>query len=157
MVRFHGGGFNARGLGAVLVGLVLATGAHAATAPAGDPVELDELVVTGEQPGPGLWRVSRGTDEGEVWILATVVPLPRDMTWNARQVEEILATADEVIAPAHVEMDISAGDMFKMASLARAANAAIKLPDRERLQDRLPAGQYARWSRLKARHLPEDH
>jgi uncharacterized protein YbaP (TraB family) len=157
LVRFPCGGFNARGLGAVLVGLLLATSADATTVPAEDVVELDEVVVTGVQPGPGLWRVSREPGEGEVWILATVVPLPQDMQWNAGQVEEVLATADEVIAPASVESDISAGDMFKMASLARAANAAIKLPDRERLQDRLPAEQYARWSRLKARHLPEDH
>jgi uncharacterized protein YbaP (TraB family) len=157
LVRFPCGGFNARGLGVVLVGLLLATSADATTVPAEDVVELDEVVVTGVQPGPGLWRVSREPGEGEVWILATVVPLPQDMQWNAGQVEEVLATADEVIAPASVESDISAGDMFKMASLARAANAAIKLPDRERLQDRLPAEQYARWSRLKARHLPDDH
>lgn len=157
MIRFPCGGFNAGGLGAVLFGLVLATNAEATAVPAEDVVELDEVVVTGEQPGPGLWRVSREPGEGEVWILATVVPLPRDMQWNAGQVEQILATADEVIAPASIEMDIGASDMLKMASLARAANAAIKLPDRERLQDRVPAEHYAHWSRLKARHLPDDH
>lgn len=156
MVRFSCGGFNARGLGAVLVGLLLTTSADAATVPAEDVVELDEVVVTGVQPGPGLWRVSREPGEGEVWILATVVPLPQDMQWNAAQVEQILTMADEVIAPARVEMDIGAGDMLKMASLARAANAATKLPDRERLRDRLPAEHYAHWSRLKARHLPDD-
>jgi hypothetical protein len=156
LIRFSCGGFNARGLGAVFVGLLLAASADATAVAAEDVVDLDEVVVTGVQPGPGLWRVSREPGGGEVWILATVVPLPQDMQWNAGQVEQLLETADEVIAPAHVEMDIGAGDMFKMASLARAANAAIKLPDRERLQDRLPAEHYARWSRLKARLLPDD-
>lgn len=156
MIRFPRARFNARGLGAVLAGLLLTAGAGATTIPAEEVVELDEVVVTGVQPGPGLWRVSRGAGEGEVWILATLIPLPQDMQWNAGQVEQLLETADEVIAPAHVEMDIGAGDMFKMASLARAANAAIKLPDRERLQDRLPAEHYAHWSRLKARLLPDD-
>lgn len=156
MIRFSCEAFNARGLRAVLVGLLLATAADAATVPSENVVELDEVVVTGAQPGPSLWRVSGAPGEGEVWILATVIPMPREMHWNADQVEQILATADEVIAPARIEMDIGAGDMFKMASLARAANAVIKLPERERLRDRLPAEQYARWSRLKARHLPDD-
>lgn len=156
MVRFPFDAFFARGLLAALSGLLQVTAAAAATLPAEDAVVLEEIVVTGAQPGPGLWRVSREPGAGEAWILATVVPLPREMQWNADRVKEILTAADEVIAPARVEMDIGAGDLFKMASLARAANAAIKLPDRERLEDRLPVEQYARWSRLKARHLPGD-
>lgn len=117
-------------------------------------VVLEELVVTGVQPGPGLWRVARKEGPGEVWILASLVPLPRDMQWQTGQVEEILATANEVIAPAGVEADIGAGDYFKMASLAGAANAAIKLPGRQRLDDVLPPAQYLRWRELRERHLP---
>jgi uncharacterized protein YbaP (TraB family) len=155
----HGRGrASIRGNGLIAMLWVLATAAAAAptATPATGPVILEELVVTGIQPGPGLWRVSRGDGEGEAWILATVTPLPRDMQWRTGEVEAILATADAVIAPAWVEVDIGAGDMFKMASLARSANAAIKLPDGERLEDRLPAEHYARWAVLKARHLPDD-
>lgn len=36
--------------------------------------ELDEVLVTGEQPGPGLWRVS--ANGNELWILGTLDPLP---------------------------------------------------------------------------------
>lgn len=155
MARILHKNFVARGLRTVTAALVVFAAANDAAAAAEEVATLDAVVVTGVQPGPGLWRVTRGS-AGEVWILATVTPLPGDMQWSADQVEDILATAQEVIAPAQVEMDISAGDMFKMASLARSANAAIKLPDRERLQDRLPPEQYARWSELKPRLLPDD-
>ena len=117
-------------------------------------VVLDELVVTGVQPGPGLWRVAGSQGQGEVWILATLVPLPRDMQWRTAQVESLLDTANEVIAPAAVETDVGAGDVIRMASLARAANAAMKLPRRQRLDAVLPAEQYARWSALRERHFP---
>jgi len=128
-----------------------------AQTPAAQPdVVLEELVVTGVQPGPGLWRVTGKDGQGEVWILASLVPLPRAMQWQTAQVESILATAAEVVAPPGVEADIGAGDLFKMASLARAANAAIKLPKRQRLDDVLPPEQYARWRQLRERHFPGD-
>lgn len=136
----------------LIVGLSAMAPAWAQTrAPA---VVLDELVVTGVQPGPGLWRVGSKQGEGEVWILASLVPLPRDMQWRTAQVESLLDAADEVISPAAVETDVGAGDAVKMASLARAANAAMKLPRRQRLGDVLPAEQYARWSALRERHFP---
>lgn len=130
-----------------------ATAAEGAAAP-DRPVVLDAVVVTGVQPGPGLWRISRG--DGVVWVLGTVSPLPRDIEWNSSEVEKVLADADEVIAPASVRMDIGAGDVFKMATLARSANAALKLPDGRTLRDEVSRTQYARWTELKAAYLPGD-
>lgn len=141
-------------VGIVLAGLLALPPAMAQSPDDSPAIVLDELVVTGVQPGPGLWRVADRDGEGEVWILASLVPLPRDMQWRTAQVESLLEIVDEVIAPAAVETDIGAGDMFKMASLARAANAAIKLPERQRLNDILPPEQYARWEALRERHLP---
>jgi hypothetical protein len=141
-------------VGIGIAGLLVLPAAMAQSPGESRAVVLDELVVTGVQPGPGLWRVADKDGEGEVWILASLVPLPRDMQWRTAQVESLLETVDEVIAPAAVETDIGAGDMFKMASLARAANAAIKLPERQRLNDILPPEQYARWEILRERHLP---
>jgi hypothetical protein len=52
-------------------------GAGNAVAEAGPIKDLETLVVTGVQPGPGLWRVSH---EGNVlWILGTVSSLPAKM------------------------------------------------------------------------------
>ncbi len=45
---------------------------------ANEGVNLDEVVVTGEHPGPGLWEVSNG--ERTLWILGTYAPLPKEMT-----------------------------------------------------------------------------
>ncbi|MBW8368776.1 MAG: TraB/GumN family protein [Arenimonas sp.] len=143
-------------IGAALIGLAPIASASAQTPAAQPDVVLDELVVTGVQPGPGLWRAMAKDGEGEVWILASLVPLPRAMQWQTAQVESILDTAAEVIAPPGVQADISAGDMLKMASLARAANAATKLPKRRRLDDVLPPEQYARWRQLRERHFPGD-
>lgn len=143
-------------MGAALLGLAAMVPASAQQPAAKPDVVLDELVVTGVQPGPGLWRVMGKDGEGEVWILASLLPLPRDMQWQTAQVESILDTAAEVIAPPAVEADIGAADLFKMASLARAASAAIKLPKRQRLDDVLPPEQYARWLALRERHFPGD-
>ena len=143
-----------RTLCAAFVGLVMVSSARAQSADPRPDVILDEMVVTGVQPGPGLWRIRGKDGQGEVWVLASLVPLPRDMQWQTAQVESILDTAAEVIAPPVVEADIGAGDLFKMASLARAANAAVKLPKRQRLDDVLTPERYAQWRQLRERHFP---
>jgi hypothetical protein len=37
--------------------------------------EMQEVVVTGEQPGPGLWQVSKG--DHVLWVLGTVPLSPK--------------------------------------------------------------------------------
>ncbi len=48
-----------------------------AEAPAVAEPTLEEILVVGEQPGPAMWRVTKG--DHTKWILATLEPLPR--TW----------------------------------------------------------------------------
>lgn len=115
---------------------------------------LETIVVTGVMPGPGLWRVVSG--ERQLWILGTVSPLPRGMKWEALKVGEVLGQADAVLSPASAEADLSAGDVMKMMTLARSANAAMKLPDRETLADLIPTETYALWSGLREQYLPDD-
>lgn len=71
----------------LLFAVPLAAAADPPTAAAPAAV-LDEVLVTGEQPGPGLWRVSRG--EHELWILGTFDPLPRKMSWRAEEATEVI-------------------------------------------------------------------
>jgi len=112
---------------------------------------LDTLVVTGSMPGPGLWRVSKG--DHSLWILGTVSPLPKNMSWDASEVDELVASADEVLAPGGASATVGAGSMFKIMLLAPSAFAAIKNPDGKRLDDVLPKEMYRRWAELKQKYL----
>ena len=44
---------------------------------------MEVIVVTGEQPGPGLWKVSSGNHV--MWILGEVSPFPRKVKWKLGQ------------------------------------------------------------------------
>ncbi|MGV7186159.1 TraB/GumN family protein, partial [Xanthomonas axonopodis pv. bauhiniae] len=76
------------GMGLTLVSL-LATASEAAPpkvavpAPAPAVVDLEAMVVRGVQPGPGLWKVSKG--DHVLWILGTLSPLPKDLEWQATE------------------------------------------------------------------------
>ena len=56
--------------------------------------ELDAILVSGPQPGPGLWKVRKG--EHVMWILGTVGPLPKRMEWDASTVERHADNSDRV-------------------------------------------------------------
>lgn len=112
---------------------------------------LDALVVTGSMPGPGLWRVSKG--DHSLWILGTVSPLPKNMSWDASEVDELVANADEVLTPGGASATVGAGSIFKIMLLAPSALAAVKNPDGKRLDDVLPKEMYQRWAELKKKYL----
>ena len=42
------------------------------TQPLASEAQLGEVLVVGKQPGPGLWRVSKG--DHDLWIFATLTP-----------------------------------------------------------------------------------
>jgi uncharacterized protein YbaP (TraB family) len=65
---------------------------------------LDEVVVTGERPGPGMWHIHRGG--AHVWILGSISPLPRDITWRAKQVETVLQSTSQVLVQKPIELSI---------------------------------------------------
>jgi hypothetical protein len=55
-------------------------GAPAAAEPAAAEPRLEEILVVGEQPGPAMWRVTKG--DHTLLIFATLEPLPKDMVWH---------------------------------------------------------------------------
>jgi TraB/PrgY/gumN family len=74
--------------------LLLVTGLSVADEARTQP-DLDVVLVTGEQPGPALWRVSSG--DHDLWLLGDVSPLPRKVQWRSQHFEALLANSQEVI------------------------------------------------------------
>lgn len=126
-----------------------------AQAPAGAAKldELEEVIVTGEQPGPGLWKVSKG--DHVMWVLASHSPLPKGMTWRSQKIEARIAESQEVLYGGEINIapDIS---LLRGITLIPAAMKAGKIPDKKTLKDVLPADTYGRWLALRQKYMGKD-
>lgn len=120
---------------------------------AGEPqVVLDEVLVAGEQPGPGLWKVTRASADGDhvLWILGTYGPLPKRMTWRSQGVEAVIATSQELLSPPRAGAKVGfLGGLTMLPALVGVRNN----PDGRSLKDTMPADLYARWLVQKAKYL----
>lgn len=119
-----------------------------------DVRDMDTVVVTGMQPGPGLWRARRA-DGHTLHILGTQSPLPADITWRADEVREVLARAGIALGPPGVQVGAEIG-FFRGLTLAPAAFRAMRNPDGATLDMLLPPELYVRWARLKQRYIGRD-
>ncbi|KAF1055522.1 MAG: hypothetical protein GAK43_00317 [Stenotrophomonas maltophilia] len=117
-------------------------------------VDLATLQVTGEQPGPGLWKVT--APQGHVlWILGTVTPIPAGVQWRSDEVRQAIASADHVLGAPGWMLDMKVG-LFKGLTLLPLARSVMRDPDGRTLQQQLPAATYARWEGLKQTYLGRD-
>lgn len=123
------------------------------TMPDDEVVNLDTVVVSGAQPGPGLWKVSKG--ERTLWILGTLSPLPRRMQWESAEVQRVIAASQELIESPSVSVGSNIG-MFRGLFLMPSLLKARKNPDGKSLQQIIPPTQYARWQVLKQRYIGSD-
>lgn len=136
-------------LSALLAMMPMAAGA------ADEPLE--EVVVSGEFPGPGMWRVLRpDDDDGHVlWIIGDPPPLPRRLKWKSRDVERVVRGSAEVLRDSTVNMKPDQGKIgfFRGVSLLPAVLKARKNPGGSTLSELLPPELHARWLVQKRRYL----
>ena len=111
-----------------------------------EPIE--EILVTGEQPGPGLWKVSQG--DHVLWILGSVTPLPKKFVWRSKQVEHVIADSQLLLGEAQVHTNIG---FFRGAMLLPQLIKARENEGGQTLQQVLPPDLYARWERQKQRFM----
>jgi len=124
------------------------------TSPLPEDVKMMEaMVVTGVQPGPGMWKVSKG--DNVMWIMATQSPLPKKMEWASRDVEKKIAQADEILVETSVSVTTDRG-MFGTMLLIPSLYGARKNPGDAELKDVLSPELYKRWTVLKAKYIGSD-
>jgi hypothetical protein len=147
---------RSNGLAGMLMLLIsLQSGAaQLAPASASSVANLGAVVVNGVQPGPGMWRVSRG--EHVLWILGTLEPLPKKMQWRSRDVIDAELASQEMLLPPALELDSKSGFFGNLLLLPRLIGIRNN-PGGARLVDVIPPAIYARWRVLKAKYLGHDH
>lgn len=119
----------------------------------GAVIDMDAVVVSGVQPGPGLWKVRHG--DHILYVLGTQSPLPKNITWRSDEVTLALQHADEVLGSPGITVDADVG-ILRGLTMVPSAMKAMKNPGGEKLQDVLPPDLYARWSVLKQRYMGRD-
>jgi hypothetical protein len=98
--------------------------------------EPETVLVQGERPGPGLWKISRG--DHTLWLLGTHSPLPILMTWRSAQVESAISESNEVLGVYAVSLTLS---------------RQMQRIKRRPLKSVLPARSYAQWRKLKLKYM----
>ena len=111
----------------------------------------DIILVPGQRPGPGLWKVAKG--DHVLWIFGTYGPLPQNMAWRSQEVEAILAQSQEYLLPPSATASVG---FFRQLTLLPYAIGFKKNPDGARLVDLVPAEVYARWLLLKQKYIGDD-
>jgi hypothetical protein len=93
--------------------------------------DIESVTVKGE-PGPAVWRLTRGASE--VWILGTVGPLPRDMEWNRATVADLLDGARALLLPPRADFNL-----VDIAWFLLRHGSELSLPRGQKLEDGLPS------------------
>ena len=83
----------------------------------------------GQQPGPGLWKVSSG--DHVMWILGEISPYPRKAKWTSKRFENLLRKSQELL------LDFSGYWRADHTDTRRLAMAEM-LPNGVKLKDLIP-------------------
>jgi hypothetical protein len=136
-------------------GLVRAQSSLPGDKPApGAVTDMAPVLVSGVQPGPGLWKVSQG--DHLMWVLGTVSPLPQHVQWKAGEVEAVIAASQQVLDPPRLAIGARVG-FFGQLLLLPSMIGLRKNPDGARLEQVLPPALYARWEAERREYLGDSH
>ena len=108
------------------------------------PPAVDEIVVTAERAGPGMWHVHR--DAANVWILGSISPLPRDITWRSKQVESVLESTSQVLVQKPIEISVP-----RILWMLIADRKVLMVGGGKRLKDVLPPDLHARFAAQRSK------
>jgi hypothetical protein len=127
---------------------------HAAFAQEPVPVE---IIVTGKQPGPPMWRVKNA--DNTLYIFAWLSPIPDNILWESQRVETVISEAQEYISQPEADVSVSPLVMFNPINIFRGMSLGKRVMRNENdasLEEVLPPELYARFSALKALYFPKN-
>ena len=101
---------------------------------------MEEVLVVGEHPGPGLWKVSKGSHI--LFILGTHVPLPKDLVWRSKEVESAIDRSNEILGAYSVSLRVDQEAAFQSR--------------RGKLKELLPPRTYAQWRALRDKYIGDE-
>jgi hypothetical protein len=110
--------------------------------------QLAEVLVVGKQPGPGLWRISKG--DHDLWVFATLTPLPKRMIWDTTDIEKRIGQSQAVLAPPRIDPHVG---FFRGLTLLPSLLRARHNPDGRTLEQVVPHDLYMRWLGLRVKYL----
>lgn len=114
-------------------------------------VEPEKILVVGQRPGPGLWKVSKG--DHVLWVFGTHWPLPKKLEWRSQQVEAIVAQSQELLKEPSANLDFG---VVRSVLLMPFMLGIDKNPDGGVLRDQVPADVHERWLALRKKYLKDD-
>jgi len=111
----------------------------------------EQIHVVAHRPGPGMWKVSKG--EHVLWVFGMYGPVPKEMQWRSHEVENVILHSQEYLSAPSAS---ARPGFFKSITLLPSMIGVRKNPDGATLREVMPAQDYARWTTLKAKYLPEN-
>ena len=96
----------------------------------------------------GLWRISKG--DHDLWIFATLTPLPKQMIWDATDIEKHIGHSQAVLAPPRIDPHVG---FFRGLTLLPSLLRARHNPDGRTLEQVVPHDLYMRWLGLRVKYL----
>jgi uncharacterized protein YbaP (TraB family) len=115
--------------------------APASAAPPLPPVQdwsVETVVVTAHVPGPAFWHIAKG--KSEIFILGEVQPLPGNLKWDSRRLEQILTGANALLLPPRGNIGMVEGLWFLIWN-----GDLLRLPDGQQLESALPSSLRGRF------------